>query len=53
MNYALLTNNKLTGLVILEGIPPLGAQASMPAGFRRKPTDQSKQAWMPALPGIF
>jgi hypothetical protein len=35
MNYALLTNNKLTGLVITEGImnPPLGAQASMPAGM--------------------
>src|SRR5262249_4947549 len=30
---------------------PLGAQASMPAAFRRGQIDRSRQAWMPALPG--
>jgi hypothetical protein len=31
----------------------LGAQASLPAGFRQELTDRGKQAGMPALPGIF
>src|SRR5262249_56331107 len=34
-----------------RGRIPLGAQASLPAGFPRRLTDRSKQARMPALPG--
>jgi lysozyme len=37
----------------LQTAAPLGAQASLPADFRQGPTDSSKQAVTPAIPGNF